>query len=156
MTLQRTSGQEIRFTQCVVLPRYLQSSTLTVIAGGAAGLIQAEMQSNPDKYRPDSFSQLCALLEERRTSDNLYLQIREPARGMVVDGEELTGLPPSILRTMNGRGSERILRDRVLAEWAIPADCEITGLKRMTVRITQPRTNWPDDVQDGTEQLFLE
>lgn len=156
LTLQRTNGQEMRFSQCVRLPDYLQSRTLTVIAGSAAGLIQAEMQSNPDKYRPDSFSRLCTLLQERRTSDNLYLQIREPARGMAVDGEELAGLPPSILQTMNGSGSERFLRDRLIAEWAIPTECEITGLKRLTVRITQPRTNGMDDAQEAFDQLFLE
>ena len=156
MTLRRTNGQEMKYSQCICLPPYLKAQKLTVLAGGAAGLLQAEIQGNPDKYRPDSFTRLCALLEERRTSNNLYVQIREPAPGMAVGGEELTGLPPSIMEIMSGNGGERYLRDRVLAEWIIPTDCEITGLKRLQVRITQPGKERPDFNPDLNEQIVVE
>jgi hypothetical protein len=156
MTLRRSSGEECKYTQCVCLPRYLQARKLTVLAGGADGLRQIELQNNPDRYRPDSFARLCTLLEQRRSSNNLYVQIREPAPGIAVDGEELTGLPPSILETMSGRGDERQLRDRVLAEWIIPTDCEVTGLKRLNVRITQSPKAKPETEQDFSDQLFLE
>ncbi len=144
ITLRSSQGREIGFRQCLCLPRYLQARSLTIIASGAAGLIQAEVANNPDKYRPDSFARLCTLLEERRTSDHLYVQVREPAPGIAVAGAELSGLPPSVLATMNGRGSERLLRDRVLAEWVIPTEYEVTGTKRLNVRIEQPRTEPPE------------
>ena len=156
MTLRRSDGREIKFHQCICLPRYLQARSLSVIAAGAAGLIQAEVASNPDKYRPDSFARLCTLLEQRRTSDNLYVQIREAAPGMAVDGAELTGLPPSVLATMSGRGNERYLRDRVLAEWVIPTGYEITGMKRLSVRVAQPRQGAPEANQANSDLQFLE
>lgn len=156
ITLRSSEGREIRYRQCLCLPRYLQANSLNIIASGAAGLIQAELANNPDKYRPDSFARLCTLLEQRRTSDNLYVQIREPAPGMAVDGAELSGLPPSVLGTMNGRGTERVLRDRVLAEWVIPTGFEVTGMKRLNVRIAQPRTEQPDGNQAAIDLQFLE
>ncbi len=156
MTLRRTDGREAKYRQCVCLPRYVQARSLTVVAGGAAGLLQTELQGNPDKYRPDSFARLCELLQARRAGNNLYVQIREPAPGMAVDGEELTALPPSIMEVMNGRGSERYLRDRVLAEWVIPTDCEITGLKRISIRVAQPEKQQQDYSQHYSDNPFPE
>jgi hypothetical protein len=156
MTLRRSDGREMKYSQCICLPRYLQARSLTVIAGGAAGMVQTELLGNPDKYRADSFPRLCELLQARRAANNLYVQIREPAEGMAVDGEELTALPPSIMEVMSGRGGERYLRDRVLAEWVIPTDCEITGLKRISVRIAQPKKNRQDYGQGFSDTPFLE
>lgn len=139
ITLRSSEGRELRYQQCICLPRYLKARSLTVIAGGADGMTRAELQANPEKYRPDSFDRLCEILQTPRAGSNLYVQVREPAFGMAVEGEELTALPPSILGVMSGRGGERSLRDRILAEWVIPTGYKITGIKRINVRITQPQ-----------------
>lgn len=139
ISLRSSEGRELRYQQCICLPRYLKARSLTVIAGGADGIMRAEVQANPEKYRPDSFARLCEILQRPRAGSNLYVQVREPVLGMAVEGEELTALPPSILGVMSGRGGERALRDRILAEWVIPTGYKITGIKRISVRITQPQ-----------------
>lgn len=137
--LRQSDGEEMQFSQSIRLPQYLQARNLVVVAGGAAALTLLDVQSNPDKYRPRSFSQLCRILGNRRRANHLYVQIRESAAGIAVKGEAMPSLPPSILGVMSGRGSERSLHDRILREWSIETPCEVAGFKRITVKIEQPR-----------------
>lgn len=137
--LRQTDGNKSTYHRKLHLPTNLQTKNISIFAGGAAALTLNELQSNPDKFRPSSFSQLLSILENRRRTNILYIQIREPAAGMTVNGQELNALPPSILDVMDGRSGEKFLRERLLFEDVVNTQHEITGLKRISLRIIQPK-----------------
>ncbi|MBN2355386.1 hypothetical protein JXO59_04695 [candidate division KSB1 bacterium] len=137
LKLRRTDGREINYHHTIKLPVNLQAKYVTLFAGGSAALILNEIRKNPDKYRPASFKHLLAIIEKRRKGNTLYIQVREPAAGMTIEGEELNALPPSIMNIMDGRTGGKYLRDRVLSEEAILTDQEITGLQKINLRIIQ-------------------
>ena len=94
----------------------LDARSLSIIISSANSLTRYEMRLNPDKFRPVSFNNLLSILRRKRMNNNLYIQIRIKDSGMILEGEELSDLPPSILGVMDSRrssGAARRLRDRV-------------------------------------------
>lgn len=103
----------------LVIPPGVDGSFLTVTAAGARELTRLEQQFFPGRFSPRSFEQLAALLNERRRNDALYVQLSMPDRGLIVEGDELTSLPPTafaILQSQNLKGNTSFARQRVLEE----------------------------------------
>lgn len=103
----------------VIPPGVDGGSFLTVTAAGARELTRLEQQFFPGRFSPRSFEQLAALLNERRRNDALYVQLSTPDRGLIVEGDELSSLPPTafaILQSQNLKGNTTFARQRVLEE----------------------------------------
>jgi len=140
INLRTTQGRRIKKRHQYILPLNLPNTPVSVLVSSAAALTRYEVKVNPLKYNPVNFHQLLRLLEQRRRNDHLYVQVRGMDSGMMIEGEELSSLPPSILNVMDSRmesGSSIRVADRVLYESAIPMDYLISGAKRTTVFIEQ-------------------
>ncbi|MCG3153778.1 MAG: hypothetical protein DKINENOH_00368 [bacterium] len=114
-------GPEVVVQQRLTLPKVLEGNVLTVTVGGSRELTRQEQQFFPGRFSPRSFAQLAALLNERRRNDALYVQVSTPDRGLIVEGDELSSLPPTafaILQAQNLKGNTSFARQRVLAEAA--------------------------------------
>lgn len=112
-------GSEVVVQQRLTLPKVLEGNLLTVTVGGSRELTRQEQQFFPGRFTPRSFAQLAALLNERRRNDALYFQLSIPDRGLIVEGDELSSLPPTafaILQAQNLKGNTSFARQRVLAE----------------------------------------
>lgn len=112
-------GPEVVVQQRLTLPKVLEGNLLTVTVGGSRELTRQEQQFFPGRFSPRSFAQLAALLNERRRNDALYVQLSTPDRGLIVEGDELSSLPPTafaILQAQNLKGNTSFARQRVLAE----------------------------------------
>ena len=129
-----------------------------VLIGSGSSLTMMDVQTNPEKYRPQLFSDLLRILDRRRRNDRLYIQLRTSATGMIIAGEELSALPPSVLRVMNHRsgGEDRPIRDQVLLEESLAMDMEISGLKRLAFRVVQPEPPVPDVESPAPSETVLE
>lgn len=121
----------------IVVPRSVQSQTLTIVVGGAMSLNSFERRITPDKFTANSYQQLVQILQNIRENDKLYVQMRTPDRGVILNGDELPGLPPSLypaLTSSNGRSNARLLRDRVVSEIALPQPVMVEGIKIIRLR----------------------
>ncbi len=127
--------------QRVHIPENISGNRLSILVSSGASLSRYEMQVNRDAFVPKSFDHLLRIVEKRRKSQNLYIQVRALDSGLIVEGEKMSDLPPSILGVMNTRSSGGVskqMRDRVLFEAELPMDQAIIGAKRMTLKIDQP------------------
>lgn len=140
------------------LPKNLTGRSVMVLIGSGSSLTMMDVQTNPEKYRPQLFSDLLRILDRRRRNDRLYIQLRTSATGMIIAGEELSALPPSVLRVMNHRsgGEDRPIRDQVLLEESLAMDMEISGLKRLAFRVVQPEPPVPDVESPAPSETVLE
>ncbi|MDZ7269779.1 MAG: hypothetical protein ONB48_21285 [candidate division KSB1 bacterium] len=145
-------GPEVVVQQRLVIPAALEGNMLTVTVGGSRELTRQEQQFFPGRFSPRSFAQLAALLNERRRNDAIYFQLSTPDRGLIVEGDELSSLPPTafaILQAQNLKGNTSFARQRVLAEVAQPVafpeastrqktgarPYAISGMKTIRVRV---------------------
>jgi len=136
--IKEFQGEERKIQHTLTLPREIDSKRVAVFAGGGSLLNQLEFRSAPQKFRPRSFQQLLQLLDNRRKNNFIFFQIREPDRGVLVEGAELPGLPPSILAVMNSQktsGNVVALRERVLQEEKIQLDYSISGGRTIWLKV---------------------
>lgn len=140
--LQQHDGKTKKLSAALKVPKNINANSLSIIISSAPTLTAYEMNLTPDKFRPVDYEHLLEILNSRRMNKNIYIQVRLRDSGLIVEGKELSELPPSIIGIMDSRrssGVSRRLADRVLFEQAIPTDFQITGAKRLSVRINSPQ-----------------
>lgn len=158
MILADHKGKETVIRRRYKLPKNLTSRSVMVLIGSGSSLTLLDAQTNPEKYRPKEFADLRRILDRRRRNDRLYIQLRASASGMIVAGEELSSLPPSVLRIMNHRsgGEDRPIRDQIVLEESLPMHMEISGFKRLTLRVIQPEPPVPQLEAPTQSEAILE
>ena len=123
------------------IPENIAGKQLTIFVSSSASLTRYEMQVNRDKFVPKSFDHLLQIVEQRRKPQNLYVQMRAQDRGLIMEGQELSDLPPSILGVMNTRASggvSKSTQDRIVFEAALPMQHVILGAMRLSLEVEQP------------------
>lgn len=92
----------------------------------------------PDRYKPVTFDQLANLIESSRRADRLYVQIYREAGGAVVDGNEISQAPRSVLSVIgasqkSGEASET--KGATVAEIAVPMGRVVQGCESATITV---------------------
>jgi hypothetical protein len=117
--LKAHHGPEKLFRQQLVIPKNAQGKLLTITVGGGDDITQLERRTAPGRFSARSFQQLLSLLQERRRNDMLYYQLRQPDLGLIIEGEQLSSLPPSVysvLQSQNLKNNVSFVREQVLSE----------------------------------------
>ncbi len=141
VTLRDNRERFTKVSRTIKLPKNLSANRLSLIVSNASSLTQYEVQASRSKFVPKEFSDIVRLLNERRSSENLYFQLRAFDPGLLVEGEELLDLPPSVLNVMNTRSSKgetRAVRDREVEEIAVETGNVIMGAQRLLLSVKQP------------------
>lgn len=156
--LLNTNGTTREISKVIPVPEKVKARYLTLIVGSGPTLTRYEMQLNTEKFRPYDFAHLLRLLKERRQNNRVYIQLRERDGGLVVHGQELTSLPPSVRGVMDSRrasGEARALTDRLLVEMNVPVDAMVQGARKLIVRINQPqKATLPESDQLEGDTVF--
>ncbi|NUO80429.1 hypothetical protein HUU05_10165 [candidate division KSB1 bacterium] len=112
-------GAEVLVRKTLVIPKTASGAFLNVVVGSGRDMTLLEQRSAPGRFAVQNFEQLTTLLNARRRNDFLYYQLRVPDRGLVIEGEELSSLPPTafaVLQTQNLKGNATFARERTLLE----------------------------------------
>lgn len=136
--LKEYQGERHKVSQTLKLPQNIQGRRINVFAGSGTTLTRLEVRTSPQKFRPKTFQQLIELLHNRRKNNFVFFQVRLPDKGILVEGEELPGLPPSILSVMRSQkssGNLATLRDRVLVEEQVETHYSVSGGKTVWLKI---------------------
>ncbi len=136
--LREYQGEGHKVNHVLKIPEGIRERRIAIYAGSGGTLTRLEARTSPQKFRPKSFIQLTDLLKERRKNNYLFFQIRLRDRGVLVAGEELPALPPSIFSVMNTQkssGNLSNLRDRVLFETGLEVDYSISGGKTVLITV---------------------
>ncbi len=145
--LQKTNGKRLTFLRQITIPRQNDLRRLTLLVGSANALQRYQVRLTPQKYRPVDFEHLVGILKKRRKSNALYVQLWARDGGMLIQGQEMHQLPPSVLNMMDAkrsRGENKRLLNRLLAEYKIPQDCLVVGAKHLVVNVKErgDSQNW--------------
>jgi hypothetical protein len=138
VVLSEYQGKESQIQHTIKLPETLEPGRISVYAGSGGTLSRLEYRVSPQKFRPTSFRQLLQLLNERRRNNQVFFQVRKRDQGLVVEGEELPGLPPSVLTVMNMQrmsGNMQPLRDRVIFEQGVPTDYSVSSGRTLLLTV---------------------
>ena len=139
--LRSSTGETIKLSKNIKIPLDISAKSLSILISSAPTLTAFEMQLTPDKFRPVNYEHLLSILNNRRRNNNLYIQVRMRDSGLIVEGQELSDVPPSIMGIMDSKRSSGVtkrLADRILFEELIPTDYQIAGAKRLSIQINPP------------------
>ncbi len=112
-------GAEVLVRKTLVIPKTASGAFLNVVVGSGRDMTLLEQRTAPGRFAVQNFEQLTTLLNARRRNDFLYYQLRAPDRGLVIEGEELSSLPPTafaVLQAQNLKGNATFARERTLLE----------------------------------------
>jgi hypothetical protein len=110
----------------VILPDVMQPGPYRVVAASAAELFSVEAQRATGRFQGPSLENLITLLRTERSPADLVVALLAPGSGLVIQGAEMTQLPPSVnrlLRTGNMQATptlaDYILRQNIPTDWAL-------------------------------------
>ena len=136
--LREFYGDLITINKTVRIPKNISSSRLIVSIGSASYITKWEKNFSPGKFQHQNFEELIQILNNKRNNNMLYIQIKVFERGALINGKELTNLPPTIFNILNAkktRGTFKNLREFVLNEYKIPMEYSIFGGKSIQIKI---------------------
>lgn len=136
--LREYQGQEHKISHTLKIPDEIREKRVVIFAGSGSTLTRLEARTSPQKFRPKSFSQLTELLKSKRKNNYVFFQIRLRDKGVLIAGEELPSLPPSILSVMNAQkssGNVVTLRDRIVVEENVQVDYSVSGGKTVVLSV---------------------
>lgn len=138
--LRRHQGEAFQIEQRLGIPRHTSGAALSVVVGSGDEITRVEARATPIKFQAQSLGHLIDILQQHRRNDQLYIQLRQNDRGVIVDGEEMPALPPSVyavLQPQNARGKALATREQVLLEVARPMSIGVSGLTTVKLAVEQ-------------------
>jgi SpoIVB peptidase S55 len=115
------------------------SGTLSILVSDGARLGAAE-QREARLPQPRSVDQMIKAANRARRNSVLYVKLLGTDGGAVVRGETLSSLPPSVLGVLEGDrngGSFNPLSSATLGEWEVSTDHAVSGVKTLSVTVSQ-------------------
>ncbi len=125
------------------LPKDLQAGPLNFIVGGGQEVSRQEFAQYGKNFEPSSFDQILSLLNSLRSEDRIYVRAFRPEPGLILKGQPLQSLPPSVLSALSSSqtiGSSQRVGIATLLEESRGVDYHLTGTRLFTLRIL-PKQN---------------
>jgi hypothetical protein len=137
--LRTHAGEEILKTVPIQIPGNA-SGTLQLLVADALR-ISAEDRRSARGPEAQEVSQLIRTFNRARRSSRLYVRLSSPDDGVIVNGEPLTALPPSVLAVLEAdrnSGTYAPLRSATRGEWEVPVELAISGSRQLTIALDIP------------------
>ena len=136
-------GEVFEVKKEIKIPGNISSKRLKIAVGGDNKIAGWEQKAGIGMFIPNSLDEIISLLNRRRKNSAIFIQLKEPDRGAVLHGKEFPSLPPSIRTLMmnsKNENSYKTVNEKVIKEWVIPLDFDISGGRDFTLRLTdQPK-----------------
>jgi SpoIVB peptidase S55 len=133
-------GIERTQTLALRIPSHARGTVSIVVSDGTK-LAQLEQRDFRQPRDADSVDQMIRAFNRTRRNNRIYVKLIAPSHGAVVNGEQLSALPPSVLAVIEGDqpgGNVLPLTNAVLGEWELPAEQAITGQRTLSVALKAP------------------
>jgi hypothetical protein len=136
LLLRTYRGEEVTRTVPIDIPANA-SGSMSILVSDGGKLAQFE-QRDLRSAQPKALDQMVRLLNKARRNNRLYIRLLRQDAGAVINGENLSSLPPSVLAVMesdrNG-GSFSPLRNATAGEWEVVTDNAVSGSRILTITI---------------------
>jgi hypothetical protein len=139
VAMRSSRGDEIVRRLAIEIPANVTGSLQLIVADAARTTAddRREMRG-ADLQR---VSQFMRTFNRARRNNRLYVRLTSPDPGAVVNGEPMTGLPPSVLAVLEAdrnSGTVGSLRNSTRGEWELALDFAVTGARQLTLSLDQP------------------
>jgi hypothetical protein len=135
--LRSYRGEEVTRDVPVAIPANA-SGTLTLMVTDGTRLAAIEQRDARTLQQARTVSQIVRAFNQARKNNRLYVRLMSADAGMVVGGEPLPALPPSVLTVLDAdrSGSQAApLRSATLGEWEFPTDYAVSGARVLTIAV---------------------
>ena len=133
MVLRRDNGKAILQEYELQIPKGLKEGPIQVLVGEGVSLAKSEASKDAGQFIPQTVYQLVRAINNLKKNDRLYVRLFREQPGVVLAGEGLPMLPPSMLeihRSKRTTGASRPLHNVVFFESELAAsDLVLEGIK---------------------------
>jgi hypothetical protein len=116
------------------------SGRLTVLVADGLRLAQLEQREQRQAQQPQSVAQMIKVLNNSRRNNRLYVKLLSGDPGVIVNGEALSSLPPSVLAVFEADrfgGSFVPLRSATIGEWELPVEHAVSGSRQLSIDVEE-------------------
>lgn len=136
--LRTYRGEEMLRTLPIEIPSNA-SGTLSVLVSDGSRLSQIEQRETRTLQQQRSVEQMIRALNKGRRNDTLYVKLLGTDAGAVVNGEQLSSLPPSVLAVIEAdrnSGSVNPLHNATIGEWELQTEQAVSGTRTLTITVS--------------------
>jgi len=138
--LRDTAGQVMIERYPVQIPAGLPAGSIQLLVGDGTTVTTSELRRGPAAGAPADLKAAIRELNKLRRNDRLYIKILSNERGLVIAGEELPSLPPSMLSVLDtDRSSTRsvtTMQNSTVREFEMPpTQYVIQGQRSLTLTV---------------------
>jgi hypothetical protein len=137
--LRTRAGEELLKTVPIEIPGNATGTLQLLVAD--ANRLSAEDRRSARGPEAQEVSQLIRTFNRARRSNRLYVRLSSPDEGVIVNGEPLAALPPSVLAVLEAdrnSGTYAPLRNATRGEWEVPVELAISGSRQLTIALDVP------------------
>jgi hypothetical protein len=139
VSYRRSNGELLQDTYPVKIPENASPGLLSLMIADGSTIMSIDEQEEGENLIPRDLSQLIKFVNNIRKNDHLYLRFFRREPGVVVNGEGMPGLPPSILSIMKSdrkAGAVSMVHTSALMEYELPdAEYMIAGCKILNLTV---------------------
>jgi hypothetical protein len=139
VALRKDNGEQIVQNYPIKIAEDIPPGPLSILIGDGESLERNDAREIPNDFIPRDLGQLVRLINNIRKNDRLYVRLFRRDRGVVVHGEGLPGLPPSIyalLQSPKSQGGMDPISVAAFIEYELPAtDLVINGMKVLNLQV---------------------
>ena len=135
----RFRGPDQLLTRKIVVPPETLPGTIRITIGGALAVSHDEERDVPQL--PRDLDQLIRLINQLRRNDRIYILASREDSGVLLDGNRMPNLPPSVARVLThprGAGNVTFLRRRNIVEEVVSTDYAVEGSVRVQLEVVTP------------------
>lgn len=100
---------QVRLTTTIRLPAELEDGRYNVVVCDSSTRESVEVARAPGLYKPREFADIVRILQIHFMPNRLYVLVTKPERGITIDGQEFTSLPPVLLHTVAGLQDQELI-----------------------------------------------
>ena len=137
--LRTHRGEELIKTVTIATPPNAAGSLQLLVADANRFTAEDRRQTRGADVQP--VAQMIRTFNRARRNNRLYVRLSASDEGAIVNGEALSGLPPSVLAVLEAdrnSGTYSPLRTAVRGEWEVPVELSISGSRQLTIALDQP------------------
>jgi hypothetical protein len=131
-------GPDRLLTREILVPPETPPGILTVSIGGALAVTRDEEFDGP--VAPRDLDQLIWLINQLRRNDRIYILASREDSGVLLGGDRMPNLPPSVSRVLVRPGSEgnvTFIPQRSVFEEVLPSDHAVEGYVRIRLEVVR-------------------
>jgi hypothetical protein len=139
VSYKKTNGEIILNTYPIKIPANASPGALTMLVADGNMLMALDEKEEGENLIPRDLTQLIKFINNLRKNDQLYLRFFRQEPGVVVKGEGLPGLPPSILTILKSQrkvGAITSIQTSTLMEYEMPrTESMVSGAKVLKLMV---------------------